>query len=86
MVNRKLLTVAALVLGLGIGAAASTGTAQETGKPAAQPPTNQPGAGMMGGGMMGDMSRMMENCNRMMEMMMQRMPAQPGATTPQQKG
>ena len=81
MLNRKLLTVAALVLGLGIGAAASTGTAQEAGKPAAQP-----GTGMMGGGMMGEMSRMMENCNRMMGMMMQRMPAMPGATAPEQRG
>lgn len=85
MLNPKLLTVAALAAGLTLAAAASIGVAHETGKPAAKSDT-----GMMGGsgmtGMMGEMSRMMEGCNRMMQGMMQNMPASPGATTPEKKG
>ena len=87
MLNPKLLTVAALALGLGIGGAASTGAAQETGNPANQPNSGMMSPGMMGGhGMMGEMNRMMENCNRMMESMRQHTPAQPGPTAPEQKG
>ena len=36
--------------------------------------------------MMGQMNRMMEGCNRMMESMMQQMPAKPGGAAPEKKG
>ena len=87
--NRKLLTTTALVLTLSLGAIGSIATAQESDKQSGKPET-----GMMGGrhgGMMGmmngtdpaQMKRMVENCNRMMESMMQDMPATPG---PEKKG
>ena len=41
---------------------------------------------MMHGDMMGQMNRMMEGCNRMMESMMQQMPAKPGVAGPEKKG
>ena len=89
MMNRKLLTTTALVLTLSLGAIGSIAIAQEPDKQSGKPET-----GMMGGrhgGMMGmmngtdpaQMKRMVENCNRMMESMMQDMPATPG---PEKKG
>jgi len=91
MLKSTLLTTA-FVLSLGLGTAASIALAQEPGKPTER--TGQPESGMMGhrdGGMMGMMSgenaaqmkRMVENCNRMMESMMQDTPATPG---PEKKG
>ena len=84
----KLLTATAVALSLGLGTAASIAAAQQLGKQ-----TGKPGTGMMenrGGGMMGmngvdpaQMKRMVENCNRMMEGMMQNTPAMPG---PEKKG
>ena len=57
MLNPNLLT-AVLAAGLAIGAAASTGAAQEAGSPPAQPNAGMMGHGMMGGGspMMGGMT------------------------------
>ena len=89
MLNLKILTTTALVVSLSIGTMASIATAQESEKQSGKPAT-----GMMGGrhgGMMGmmngtdpaQMKRMVENCNRMMESMMQDMPATPG---PEKKG
>ena len=89
MLRRKLLTATAVVLSLSIGTVASPAVAQEPGKQ-----TGEPHTGMMGdrgGGMMGmmngvdpaQMKRMVENCNRMMEGMMQNMPATPA---PEKKG
>ena len=89
MLNLKILTTTALVLTLSLGAIGSIATAQEPDKQSGKPET-----GMMGGrhgGMMGmmngtdpaQMKRMVENCNRMMESMMQDMPATPG---PEKKG
>ncbi len=95
MLNPKLLTVAAVALSLSLGAVVSIASAQEPGKPTGQPETGMMGgqSGMMGnpGGMMGmmmgvdqgQMRRMVENCNRMMESMMQNTPATPG---PEKKG
>jgi hypothetical protein len=85
MLNPKLLTVAVLAASLTFGAAVSIGAAQEAANPAAQPNAGMMGSGMMG---MGEMHRMMENCNRMMESMMQRMPstpAAPSANSPEKK-
>ena len=78
-----------VVLAASIVPTASIAIAQEPDKQSGKPET-----GMMGGrhgGMMGMMSgmdpaqmkRMVENCNRMMESMMQDMPATPG---PEKKG
>jgi Spy/CpxP family protein refolding chaperone len=89
MLNLKILTTTALVLTLSLGAIGSIAIAQEPDKQSGKPET-----GMMGGrhgGMMGmmngtdpaQMKRMAENCNRMMESMMQDMPATPG---PEKKG
>ena len=87
MLNLKILTTTALVLTLSLGAIGSIAIAQEPDKQSGKPET-----GMMGGrhgGMMGmtnrtaQMKRMVENCNRMMESMMQDMPATPG---PEKKG
>ena len=81
---------------VGALAAASIAAAQGS-RPAApsdgQPPADHHGMmkhhdGMMGGGMMGmtgmdpaQMSRMVENCNRMMGAMLQQGPASPDAPT-----
>ena len=87
MLNLKILTTTALVLTLSLGAIGSIAIAQGPDKQSGKPET-----GMMGGrhgGMMGmtngtaQMKRMVENCNRMMESMMQDMPATPG---PEKKG
>ena len=96
MLKQKLLTATALVLSLSIGTVTSIAVAQEPGKQTGKPDTGMMGgqSGMMGdrsGGMMGmmtsvdpaQMKRMVENCNRMMEGMMQNMPAAPG---PEKKG
>ena len=90
----NLLTAAAVALTLSLGTAASIAIAQEPGKQTGKPATGMMGgqSGMMGnrnGGMMGmmngvdptQMKRMVENCNRMMESMMQTMPS-----TPEKKG
>jgi predicted lipid-binding transport protein (Tim44 family) len=65
---------AALVLGLSIACAQDQRPAPEQGQ---QPQTGRGMGGMMGGMMQGDgmtaqMSRMMENCNKMMESHLQR--------------
>ena len=91
----NLLTAAAVALTLSLGTAVSIASAQEPGKPTGQPESGMMGgqSGMMGnrgGGMMGmmngvdpaQMKRMVENCNRMMEGMMQNMPA----AGPEKKG
>jgi hypothetical protein len=96
MLKPKLLTVTAVVLSLSLGTVASIAAAQESGKQTGKPHTGMMGgkSGMMGDrgdGMMGmmkgvdpaQMRRMVENCNRMMESMMQNMPATPG---PEKKG
>ena len=86
MPNLKLLTVAALAASLTLGAAVSIGAAQDAPRPATPPQTGMMGGGMMG---MGEMNRMMESCNRMMQGMMQMMPstpAAPSATSPEKKG
>jgi len=97
MSNSKLLTATAIALSLSLGAIVSTASAQQPAKPASQSGTGMMGgqSGMMGksGGMIGmmkgvdpaQMNRMVENCNRMMESMMQ--PA-PNATPnkPEKKG
>jgi periplasmic protein CpxP/Spy len=90
MLKPKMLTTAFL-LSLSLGTAASIAIAQEPGKPSEH--TGQPNSEMMGnrdGGMMGmmngvdpaQMKRMVENCNRMMENMMQNTPA----SGPEKKG
>jgi hypothetical protein len=97
MLNSKLLTAAVIALSLSFGAVFSIASALEPGKPTSQPETGMMGGqpGMMGnrGGMMGmmnavdpgQMKRMVENCNRMMESMMQTAPdALPN--TPEKKG
>jgi hypothetical protein len=91
MLKRKLLAATALVLTLSTGTIASIAVAQEPGKQTGKPHTGMMDgqSGMMGdrgGGMMGmmndvdpaQMKRMVENCNQMMEGMMQHMPATPG--------
>jgi hypothetical protein len=95
MLKPRLITATALVLGLSLGSAASITAAQEPGGETSKPDTGMMGgqSGMMGnrGGMMGmmngvdpmQMRRMVENCNRMMEGMMQNMPATP---EPEKKG
>jgi len=95
MLKTKLLTATAVALSLSLGMAASIAVAQEPGKPTGKSNTGMMGgqSGMMGdrGGMMGmmnavdpvQMKRMVENRNRMMEGMMQKMPATPG---PEKKG
>ena len=85
--------VAAVALTLSLGSAASIALAQQPGGQTGKPETGMMGgqSGMMGnhgGGMMGgldpaQMKRMVENCNRMMESMMQTTPATPG---PEKKG
>jgi hypothetical protein len=75
--NIALAISSALVLGLSIAYAQDQRSAPEQ----RQPP--QMGHGMMGGmmqgdGMMAQMSRMMENCNKMMESHMQRQQQQQG--------
>lgn len=92
MLSSKLPTIAALAFGLALSAAVSIAAAQETGKPAGKPNTGMMGG--RGGGMMGMMSgvdpaqmnRMVENCNRMMESMMQNVPAAPSTQAPEKKG
>jgi periplasmic protein CpxP/Spy len=90
MLKPKMLTTVFL-LSLSFGTAASIAIAQESGKPSEH--TGQPNSGMMGnrdGGMMGmmngvdpaQMKRMVENCNRMMESMMQNTPT----SGPEKKG
>jgi hypothetical protein len=95
MLKPRLLTATALVLGLSLGTAASITAAQEPDRQTNKPDTGMMGdqSGMMGdrGGMMAMMNgvdpahmrRMVENCNRMMEGMMQNMPAMP---EPEKKG
>ena len=85
MLKSNLRTATAVALTLSFGTMASIAAAQEPGKQTGQPETGMMGgqSGMMGnrgGGMMGDpaqMKRMVENCNRMMESMMQTMPSTP---------
>jgi hypothetical protein len=85
----SLLTTAALA---GSVALATAVFAQGAAPPA--PPSDQGGQGMMSGrggtsGMMpanSEMTRMMDNCNRMMESAMQRAPSSGTATPPGQKG
>jgi len=95
MLKPNIPTLAALVLSAAVAGAASIALAQEGGKPA-----GTPDKGMMGGregGMMemmkgvdpAEMKRMVENCNRMMESMMQNMPmapSAPAAPAPDKKG
>ena len=95
MLKPNIPTLAALVLSAAVAATASIALAQEGGKPA-----GAPDKGMMGGrgdGMMemmkgvdpAEMKRMVENCNRMMESMMQNMPmapSAPAAPAPDKKG
>lgn len=93
MLKSNRLAATALALTLSFGAAASIAAAQEPGKQTGKPDTGMMGGqpGMKGhhGGMMGmmngvdpaQMKRMVENCNRMMESMMQTMP-----NTPEKKG
>jgi hypothetical protein len=95
MLKPNIPTLAVLVLSAALAATASIALAQESGKPA-----GTPDKGMMGGrgdGMMemmkgvdpAEMKRMVENCNRMMESMMQNMPTAPNAPAtppPDKKG
>lgn len=94
MLKSKLLTAAAVALALGLGSAASIAVAQQPSNQTGKPDSGMMGgqSGMMGnrnGGMMGmmngadpaQMKRMLENCSRMMESMMQTMPG-----TPEKKG
>jgi hypothetical protein len=81
MLKPKLLTVTAVVLSLSLGTVASIAAAQESGKQTGKPHTGM--MGMMKGVDPAQMRRMVENCNRMMESMMQNMPATPG---PEKKG
>ena len=89
MLNLKILTTTALVLTLSLGAIGSIATAQEPDKQSGKPETGMMGGrhggmmGMMNGADPAQMKRMVENCNRMMESMMQDMPATPG---PEKKG
>ncbi len=89
MMNRKLLTMTALVLTLCLDAIGSIAIAQEPDKQSGKPETGMMGGrhggmmGMMNGADPAQMKRMVENCNRMMESMMQDMPATPG---PEKKG
>jgi|HubBroStandDraft_4_1064222.scaffolds.fasta_scaffold376168_2 hypothetical protein len=91
MLKPKLLTATAVALTLSLGTAPSMAVAQQSGDQTGKPKTGMIGgqSGMMGnrgGGMMGmmmgvdpvQMKRMVENCNRMMESMMQTMPTTPG--------
>jgi hypothetical protein len=90
MLKPKSLTATAVALILSLGIVASIAVAQEPDKQTGKPDTGMMGGqtGMMGdhgGGMMGmmnggdpaQMKRMVENCNRMMESMMQDMPRTP---------
>jgi hypothetical protein len=94
MMRTKLLTTIAVALSLTIGTAASIATAQEADKPDTGMMGGHSGMmggrnGMMGnrGGMMGmmkgvdpaQMKHMVENCNQMMESMVQNMPTAPTA-------
>jgi hypothetical protein len=94
MMRIKLLTTIAAALSLTIGTAASIAIAQEAGKPDTGMMGSHSGMmgsrnGMMGnrGGMMGmmkgvdsgQMKHMVENCNRMMESMVQNTPPAPTA-------
>jgi hypothetical protein len=84
MLKPKLLTATAVALTLSLGTAASVAGAQQSGDQTGKPETGMIGgqSGMMGnrgGGMMGmmmgadpvQMKRMVENCNRVMDGMMQ---------------
>jgi Spy/CpxP family protein refolding chaperone len=95
MLDPKLLAATAVMLSLSLGTIASTATAQETDKQSGKPETGMMGGrgggmlGMMGGADPAQMKRMVENCNRMIESMMQDMPATPAAPTtpgPEKKG
>jgi len=95
MLTPRFPTLAALALTAVLGTTVSLAFAQDAGKPA-----GTPDKGMMGGrgdGMMemmkgvdpAEMKRMVENCNRMMESMMQNMPmapSAPAAPAPDKKG
>jgi Spy/CpxP family protein refolding chaperone len=98
MLKPNLLTATAMALTLSFGVVASIAVAQEPDKQTGKPETGMMGGqtGMMGnrgGGMMGmmngldptQMKRMVENCNRVMESMMQNMPPTPGPG-PEKKG
>ena len=104
MMTAKLLTTIAIATTLTLGAAASIAAAQEAGKPDTGMMGSHNGMiggrnGTTGnrGGMMGmmkgvdpaQMQHMVENCNRMMESMVQNMPAAPAAPAtpePEKKG
>jgi len=91
MLNVKSLTTSVVVLGLTLGAAVSMAAAQPSGNNGGQPESGMMGnrgSGMMGNGsgmigMMGvdtaQMNRMIENCNRLMESMMQTPPTTPSS-------
>ena len=64
----SLLLAAATTLGL----SAAHAQDQKPAKPNQQPQMGRGMGDMMQGGMMGQMSRMMENCNKMMELHLQR--------------
>lgn len=90
MTKVKTLSVMAAAFSLTLGAAVSIAGAQQPGDQ-----SGNPGGGMMGnrGGMMGmmngvdatQMNRMMQNCSRMMEGMMQT-PNTPPTQAPEKKG
>ena len=87
MLKSKLLIATAVALTIGLGSAASMAVAQQPSNQNGKPDTGMMchQCGMMG--MMMDvdpaqMKRMVENCNRMMEGMMQNMPA----AGPEKKG
>ena len=91
MLHMKSLKAGALVLGLSLIAAVSIAAAQPPGNNGGQPESGMMGnrgSGMMGNGsgmmgMMGvdtaQMNRMIENCNRLMESMMQTPPTTPSS-------
>lgn len=84
-VNRVTLAVAAIVIATSVGLSASFAQSGQSTTPnvptAHQAP--MPDRGMMGGDgmMMGEMTRMMANCNRMMEST-QHAPSVPGQSQP----
>jgi hypothetical protein len=88
----KTVSMMAAVFGLTLGAVISVAGAQQSGDQG-----GNHGSGMMGnrgGSMMGmmngvdaaEMNRMMQNCNRMMEGMMQMMPNTPPMHGPERRG
>jgi hypothetical protein len=85
--RRKIPLIAASVMMAGLAVSAYAQNDQN----APQQPPPQGERGMMGGGMMGDqgmmaqMTRMMENCNKMMESHMQNH-QHDGDQTPEKKG